>query len=1791
MTIMSSGFSPVLYAGLIAVPLFAPESARERHLGRVRAVALDAQPRCILATHGVRALLESTDFLLEGVRVIEVDALAPEGAEQWRERVPRDSDTAFLQYTSGSTSAPKGVVISHANLMANERAIEARMSISAEDRFVSWLPLYHDMGLVGGLLQPLHRGIPLVLATPQYFLEAPVRWLRLISQHRATISGGPDFAFRLCVERVTDSQRQELDLSSWRVAFCGAEPVRPDTLGAFAEGFASVGFDSKALYPCYGLAEGTLLVSGAARGTGLAATRFNSESLAHGHVRPSDAGTVLVGCGTVPPHHRADIVAPESGARLPAGSIGEIWVSGPSISGGYWQREAETAASFVERRGRRWLRTGDLGFRHAGQLYIAGRQKDLIIVRGQNLYPQDIERAIEGEVEAVRKGRVAAFSVPTPHGEGIGVAFEVSRGLQKLVAADTLVSVMSSTLSAACGEPLSVAVLLNPGALPKTSSGKLQRIACREGWQQRSLDAFAIYEHGQFVLGGAAKTLLPAAPRDDIERAVAQIWQSVLRCDTPGPESSFFAGGGNSLSAAQVVARISSRWEIGFPVRAIFERPTLANIAGEIKTLLRAGSRRRSPPVTALSAEQRAQPLPLSFAQQRLWFLCQLDPTNTAYHICGRFRFSGQMNVAALRDSFEAIVNRHESLRTVFRAVGEGEVRQIVLPTLAADVVSIDLTGPEDDAHLAAELQRIQEMPFDLSAGPLLRVGAIQVANAQWLLVIAIHHIVSDGWSMQLMLHEFSTDYAARVAGRAIPVEAPPVQYVDYAAWQRHYLDGGERERQLAWWRARLGTEQPVLELPVDHPRGAATAYRPGRHELALPADLLADLRHRADKQGTTLFATLLAAFQIVLYRYSGQQDVRVGVPVANRNQLASECIVGFFVNALVLRNCIDDGQTLAQVLQQATEAAQGAQAHQDLPFDQLVEALHPGRDLSHSPLFRVVMNHQWVDDSPLRQLPGLRLEEYSVGKQAAQFELALDTVESPHGGLQIRITYAADLFEPDTVERFAGHYTRVLEQLARQPERYIREIKLVQEPASPPDAREHLSRFSECVPIHRLIEQQAVRIPESVAVVCNDEKLRYAELNARANRLAHRLIDLGVHPETRVGIALERSIEMVVAVLAVLKAGGAYVPLDPAYPIERLRYMMRDSGITLLLRDAGVAGSLPALEAVVTLALDDVDLSAEPAGNPDVPVCAQHLAYVIYTSGSTGKSKGALLCHGNVGRLLEATRDWFHFGDQDVWTLFHSYAFDFSVWEIFGALCYGGQLVIVPQEVRRSPEEFLSLLRQRRVTVLNQTPSAFRQLLQVPALYECEDLCLRAVIFGGEALDAKSLRPWIEHFGDSAPRLINMYGITETTVHVTYRPITRADLANSCSPIGESIADLKLHVLDSSLNAQPAGVAGELYVSGAGLARGYLNRAALTAERFIADPFSRVGERLYRTGDQVRRRADGQLDYLGRLDRQVKIRGFRIELGEIEAQLLTQPQVRDAVVIARNEEGGNRLLAYVVPSSEALQAVDAQQVAPRGDLVTQWESVFDSAYVSDGIAPGFRGWNSSYTDLPISDVQMQEWLECTVRRIAALNPDRILEIGCGVGLLIQRLAPGASVYRATDLSTRAVRDLRGVARHAARAFSCRSATTGGRRFPRTRSGRLRYCGVEFRRAVFPRCRLPVGGASGRGPGSRAARADLLRGPPASGTPADVPSVGGTGEGVWDGHDRPAQEPRPQGHRTRQRARARSSIPSPRCWPAWNGDRSHSFEARLRRQRAHPLSLRRGAADPRRRRAGARVFR
>jgi amino acid adenylation domain-containing protein/natural product biosynthesis luciferase-like monooxygenase protein len=1053
-------------------------------------------------------------------------------------------------------------------------------------------------------------------------------------------------------------------------------------------------------------------------------------------------------------------------------------------------------------------------------------------------------------------------------------------------------------------------------SLPLTSSGKVDRNALRA---RRD---------------GSAGRKTYVAPRNPRERALARIWADILRVERVGATDDFFELGGHSLLATRAVAQMSSTLGIDMPLRAMFEASTISALS---EWLDRNADTQPSAAVPALTRQERGETIPMSFAQERLWFLEQAGHVGAAYYQCGSVRLQGKLDVAALERSVGEVIRRHEVLRTGF-AMHEGRGVQRVLPAGGLQLPLVDLSGlapqeQERQIQLRNEQQAVEK--FDLGSGSLLRGELLQLSAREHVLLIAMHHIVSDGWSLDILFREISALYSAYIRGVEPRLESLPVQYADYAIWQRHWLQGEVLEEQLAYWRERLQGAPGKLELPTDRARPCRPSFKGAAVSFEIPAAQSQRLQELARGEGVTLFMVLLAAYQVLLSRWSGQDDVVVGTPIAGRRQRQLEGLIGFFVNTLAMRTDVSGDPSFKELLGRVREVALGAYSHQDLPFERLVQELQPERTLAHQPIFQtwLVLGQESSDRFELPDLAPVRPQRLQV---TCQFDLQLNLAETS-AGLRGTLEYATDLFDAATIERMAGHFRNLVAAIASDAARPLSQLSML----APAERQQLLLDWnrtdvalpSECC-VHERIREQARLTPEAIAVKLEDRTLTYAELDARSNHLARRLIGMGVGPEVVVALCLDRSLEMVIGMLGILKAGGAYVPLDPGYPVERLEFMLEDARAPILITREAQVDSLPVNCARVVTVDAAAQVSDDQAAPPPVArIAPEHPAYVIYTSGSTGRPKGVVMTHGALSNQMQWIIRQYGLDASDVVLQKTPMGFDASVWEIFAPLLSGGRLVLAVPDGHRDPAYLWQAIREHSVTVLQLVPTMLDAFVrQVRPTTSAESRTLRHLFSGGEALSSALsalARDCSEGIG-----LHNLYGPTETCIQVVAHTCRETEADNEASvPIGRPVDNTQLYVLDEQLEPVPVGVVGELYVGGVGLARGYLNRAGLTSQRFIANPFGPAGSRLYRTGDRVRYLPDGSLQYRGRGDHQVKVRGYRIELGEIEAALQSSPRVGQAVVIARQDSGstGVRLVAYLVPRAEDVgEQIDTLQLTAR---------------------------------------------------------------------------------------------------------------------------------------------------------------------------------------------------------------------------------------------------------------------
>jgi len=1132
---------------------------------------------------------------------------------------------------------------------------------------------------------------------------------------------------------------------------------------------------------------------------------------------------------------RQVFVLDENFTLVPPGVAGEIFVGGPAVARGYVGRPELTAEKFVpdpfsNEPGSRLYRSGDMAWwRKDGNLEFIGRRDHQVKVRGFRIELGEIEAALQACPEVAQAAVVVREDAP---GEKRLVAYVVAKHGRKVEE-----SVLRQQLKRRLPDYMVPAAIVTLDAIPLTTTGKLDRKALLAPEKV-----------------GSSEWRAPRSPQEEI---LCALFAEVLNLRRVGIDDNFFEIGGHSLLATMLVSRIRATLGVEMQPTLLFEWPTVA----QLSLRLRKGDKNRRP----LVKQQRPPLMPLSYAQRRLWFLDRLGGGSREYNVPAAFFLRGPLDRWALEKAFNTIVQRHEILRTHFQEV-EGEAVQVIAPELRLALEMEDLSGLEaksqKDAVKLAMAQQWQQK-FYLERGPLLRVKLLKLGEEEHILLRTFHHIVYDGWSEGVFNWELVKLYEAFRRGQQNPLPELPVQYADFTLWQRQWMKEEWLVKELEYWKKQLAEIPEALELVRDGARPAVQTFAGGLLRGTINGGVSGKLKQLSRKQRATLYITMLAGLAVLLARYSGQDDIVVGSPIANRQEEELEGLIGFFVNTLVLRIKVDTGKSFAELVGEVKRTALEGYQHQDVPFERLVEELAPQRSLNRTPLFQVVFAYQSAppaEPKEDREPEGrLNLQVIEGDDLQVRFDLEVHAQEQ-HGEIRMDWIYNQDLFDPWRIEQMARHYQVLLEAVAANPQLEIGNIDLL-------SVNERKQILDEWNQTHRdyprislpkeLIEEHAERSPQAVAITCQGKQLNYADLNAWANQLARYLTRQGVSPETKVGICIERSVEMVVGLLGIWKAAGAYVPLDPTYPDDRLKLIVKDAELRFLVTKGQLADRFCDQPLLRRIDLDKYAeaIAQESPENIQAPLTPDHAAYVIYTSGSTGKPKGVVITHRNLHNLFDAVDENLHFNASDVWTMFHSYAFDFSVWEIWGALIYGGRLVIVPYLVARAPEEFCTLVYEEGVTVLSQTPSAFQHFIAANEELNLgkkpeKKLKLRAVIFGGEKLEFRGLEKWFARYGDDSPQMINLYGITETTIHTTYQRVTRDHLTeNSGSLIGRPLVNYQTYVLNEHLQAAPVGVLGELYIGGEGAARGYLNLPSLTAQRFIPDPFSQnPGSRMYRT-------------------------------------------------------------------------------------------------------------------------------------------------------------------------------------------------------------------------------------------------------------------------------------------------------------------------------------------------------
>ncbi|MGW5876147.1 amino acid adenylation domain-containing protein [Nocardiopsis terrae] len=1535
-----TAFFGCLYAGVVAVPAY-PPTRNPRSLTRVVGMVQDSGAEFALTTAAGRDRMEGRIGLvpgLERLRLVATDDVPDTAAADWNAPGLEPGSLAFLQYTSGSTATPRGVALTHDNLLANTALIQEAFGLRHDMRGVSWLPVYHDMGLIGSVMGTVRRGGTMALMSPTTFVRDPHRWLEAISEERAVVSGAPNFAYDLCVEKITDEQAARLDLSCWEVAFNGAEPVREDTMRAFADKFAVAGFRASSLLPCYGLAESSLLVTAGPHGSGVRVSEAPVEGDGGG------AASDVVASGAVPDTHRVEIVEPSTRTPLPEGAVGEIWVHGASVAQGYWNLpdtgDDPFGLTLADEPGVPFLRTGDLGFLRDGQLHVTGRSKDLIIVRGRNLYPQDIELTAQRSSPVLQPNGGAAFPLDEEDGRERIVVVQEARGGQGADLDEVARGVRAAIVEEHEVRVDSV-VLVRSLTIPRTTSGKIARRACRRALQEGTLKVLVELRSQEPVrtdseadrVDGTTGSLA-AFLRTSIA-AVLGVPDVEIPSDRPLVEL-----GMDSLDIVRLRHRVETQLQVDLELEDV-----LTLTVGELA--LRASAAPRVSPEESLADEPTDHPL--SHNQRAMWFLQQFAPASAAHNIGMAAEVSGRVDASAMRRALALLSERHTALRTSFPVV-DGAPVQRVHAELEPEFTEHDLRDL-DRVRIEEEARRLAYSPFDVASGPLIRV-CLLLGPDHDRLVLMLHHLVADLWSMEVLLDELGLLYRAVTTGAPLPDWAPAPSHLRTVRHETARLeDGGAR--LLDFWKEELEGAPTELELPTSHPRPAEQGFRSGTVRFRLDPELTGALKECAARTGTTLYSVLLGAYQVFLSRYTGRDDVLVGTPVHGRGRAETAGTVGNLVNTAVVRGRIDSDRSFADHARAVDNGVRVA-IRQDVPLPLIVERLRVDRNLGRQPLVQTLFTFQRAIGAQPEGMSSVILGERDGSLELGGLDLRPLPLDPPNGVFDLSVTFAESgeglggllqydtaLFAPEAVEGMVRHLSTLLAGVGADPGQRVGELALLDRA----ERARTLDRLSGAGPEHRADDYVFQRFAEWVrtepdapaisfdarvlpvdgpvdpATAADAPTLSYAELDERSDRLATYLVGRGVGPEQVVGLYLPRSAEAVVAMLAVLKAGGAYLPIDHDLPADRVEFMLADSGARVVLTSTA-PGSAPA-EGVETIALDTLAgvLAEQPAGPPPCLLTPDNTAYLIYTSGSTGRPKGVQVPHRSMVHFLDAMAVPHAPGRGDRTLGLASFSFDISVMEVFLPLITGGTAHIADTSVKTDGAQLRARLDSGAFSYAMATPATW-QLLGDAHWKGHPDLVISS---GGEALSESLAERLVGRCG----QLWNLYGPTETTVWSSAARID--EVGHGPVPIGSPLGSTSLYVLGADLEPVPAGVIGEVVIGGAGVARGYLGRPGLTADRFVPDPHGGTpGARMYRTGDLARFGVGGRLEFLGRADQQVKFHGHRIELGEIESALDRHPTVRRSAVVVHETASVSALVAYVEARNRVGTAAFDRQSADR---------------------------------------------------------------------------------------------------------------------------------------------------------------------------------------------------------------------------------------------------------------------
>jgi len=1521
---------------------------------RINYMLEDSGAAIVIASKQSKLKLENTDNI--DVVELDEDLSILNGHSVDTLHLARPDHLAYVIYTSGSTGRPKGAGVFHQSIVNLITWYVSEFSITEHDNVLIISSLAFDL-TQKNIFAPLSVGGTVVMPSMNYYDSQLIK--KCIHEKAVTLINCAPHAFYPLVEN--DSLFKDID--TLRLVVLGGEPIHLHRL----ENWISGDDYNCEIVNSYGPTECTDIAA------------FYRMKI------PKDHLDKLIPIGR--PNHNVQLFVLDKTAQLlPIGLIGEIHIGGDGVGSGYLRDKTLTSLKFIpnpfsQEPAARLYKTGDLGrWLPDGNVEYLGRMDDQVKIRGYRIEPGEIENLLRLH-EQVDQAIVLAKE--DHNGSNQLVGYIVANGSFDRMQVVTF-------LKESLPDYMVPALWVVLEAFPLTPNGKIDKKALPEP----DTTTLLFKDH--------------IAPRNETENNIARIWKEVLHLDQVGIHDSFFELGGHSLLAMRVISLIRKRLEVEVDIKDLFIHPTIASFAwliqGQTRGLL----------LPSIETQLRPARIPLSFSQERLWFIDRLDGS-VQYHTPTVLRMKGNLNREALAQALRSIIKRHEVLRTVFLE-DNGKAYQDIKDAQGWELILDNPvqygTGPR---ALQQQIQKLIQQPFDLSKDYMLRAHLLTVDEQEHVLVVTIHHIASDGWSISVLVKDVIELYTSTVENREADLLPLTVQYADYAIWQRTSLEGEVLDRKLQYWKEKLRDTAP-LQLLTDKPRPAIWSTRGAVSRYKIDKELSAQLQVFSQEQGCTVFMTLLAAFKVLLYRYTGQQDICVGTPIAGRQQQELESLIGFFVNTLALRSEVNGDMLFTRLLQQVRNTTLKAFEHQDVPFEKVVDAVVKERDMSRNPLFQVLFVLQNTPEVPELRFADLELSLEIFEHTTAKFDIAFFITESPQG-LNWSVEYSTELYHEETIARLIVHYKELLQSIVKSPHQQIDRLPML----TGQEEHQILVQFNDTAAnygpdrtVIDLFEDQVLKTPQETAVIFEELQITYHELNQRSNQLAHYLRSRGVAEETLVPICVERSLEMIVGILGILKAGAAYVPVDPEYPEERIRYMLEDTRGVLVVSTRESKTKIPANAALDIIEIDEQwpEISRQPSDNLQIGIQPHQLAYVIYTSGSTGKPKGVMIEHKNAYAFIGWCRQEFSLSRFETVYAGTSICFDLSVFEIFYPLSIGKRIRILENGLYIG--KYLS---GEKNVLTNSVPSVIQSLLS-----DGTDLSnINVMNMAGEPI------PLQVQQGLNADKieLRNLYGPTEDTTYSTvYRIRNGAPVL-----IGKPISNSQIYILNKENKIVPIGIAGEICIGGDGLARGYFNRPELTAEKFIVNPFGKQpGSRLYKTGDLGRWRPDGNIEYLGRLDYQVKIRGYRIELGEIESVLQQCELVSQAVVLAREEkESPRRLVGYIVPDWQSVKVKERELYYRQ---VSNWKELYETEYEkterAENIDQEFNiiGWNDSFTGNPIPSKQMKEWLQDIVEVILSKKAGRVLEIGCGTGLIYYQLAGKVYKYIGTDFSRSSINQI-----------------------------------------------------------------------------------------------------------------------------------------------------------------------